>query len=83
MIDDILLREANQAHIAHNVDVRFGCVQRDQFGSFFDARGRSINPCRLTPYVMDGREPIKKNLSDNDGGLGSIPPRASADRRYL
>ena len=67
MIGDILLCEANQAHITHNVDVSFGGVQRDQFGSFLDARSGSINPCRLTPYVMDRRKSVKKKLSDNDG----------------
>ena len=82
MIDDILLCEANQAHITHNVDVRFGGVQRNQFGSFFDARSGSINPCRLTPYVMDRREAVKKKLSDNDGGLRPIPPTARTDHGY-
>ena len=67
MIGDILLCEANQAHITHYVDVRFGGVQRDQFGSFLDARGGSINPCGLTPHLMDRREAVKKNLSDDDG----------------
>ena len=67
MIGDILLCEANQAQITHNVDVSFGGVQRDQFGSFFDARGSGVNPCRLTPHVMDRCESVKKKLSDNDG----------------
>ena len=58
------------AHITHNVDVRFGGVQRDQFGSFFDARGGSINPCRLTPYVVDRGETVKKKLSNNDAIAG-------------
>ena len=67
MIDDILLCKANQANITHYVDVRFGGVECDQFGSFLDARGGSINPCRLTPHLMDRREAVKKNLSDDDG----------------
>ena len=82
MVGDVLLGKANQPHIAHNVDVSFGGVQRDQFGSFLDARGGSINPCRLTPNVVDRCKSVEKNLSDDDGFLVAVPPRPSPDHGY-
>ena len=82
MIDDVLLCKTNQANITHYVDIRFGGVQRDQFGSFFDARGGGINPCRLTPHIMDRREAVKKNCRTTTDNSDPSLQRTRTDNGY-
>src|ERR1700756_1625107 len=81
MGDNVLFREANQPNIAHHIDIGFGAVQRDQFGSLANAKPRGINPRRLAPDVMDRSESVKKQLSDDDRFLAAVAPRSSSKGR--
>ena len=43
--------------------------------TLLNARSGSINPCRLTPHIVDRGETVKQHLTNNKRFLIAIPPR--------
>ena len=49
---DVFLRERDEAGVAHDVDIGFGGVERDQLGALMRARSGSVDARRVAPDLV-------------------------------
>jgi hypothetical protein len=77
---DVLVRQRKQPQKSHHIDVSFGRIERDQFGALENAECRGIDPRRLSPDLVDRREPIEQDLAHNHGHLFAVEPAPIARR---
>src|SRR4029079_5035842 len=66
---DVLLREGNKAGVAHDVDIGFGGIERDQLGALVRARSGSVPARSVAPNLVQRRETIEQQLTDEDRTL--------------
>ena len=66
---DVFLRERDKARVADDVDIGFGRVERDQLGALMRARSGSVDARRVAPDLVQRREAIEQQLTDEDRAL--------------
>src|SRR5882724_10992228 len=71
---DVLFREAHEPKKTDDIDIGFGGVKRDQFGSLSNPKCRSVHPCGLAPNLMYRSEDIKREFVKNHFFVSTISP---------